>query len=375
MKLLSKLAARRQRGTTTAFFALGMIPMVGIMALAVELGNVAVHTKRLQNYVDSKAVAELKERFGVARQNVEYHGFLNGVIPASAASEETQAVRTPGHWNFLAAPGTDPFFPTESLNLLAGRAPAYHFEVDPFEVPLLFGPLFGVPSVEIHAAATAFAPRREVVIVIDQSGSMCFTPTATPQPCPRPPGPLPTSRMAQAIPAAVGAVNAMAAQQIPGDRMAVLAFSAAPNPMPAPGPGLLDLSNPGNVAAINGFIGNLGAGGSTNIAAGLNTAYGYFGAAPTPNPEVERIVILVGDGSDSTSTDTLIFNNVSNPAAINGIDTYTVTFCGGPCGDPVNNFYQTIAAGRGSRIATATPAALGTALANIVTGVSMKLVR
>ena len=37
MNFLNKKSARRQRGTTTAFFAFGMIPMVGIMALGTAL--------------------------------------------------------------------------------------------------------------------------------------------------------------------------------------------------------------------------------------------------------------------------------------------------------------------------------------------------
>ena len=51
---------RSRRGTTSLFILMGMIPMMGIVAVALEFGNVAVHHKRLQNYVDSRAVGALK---------------------------------------------------------------------------------------------------------------------------------------------------------------------------------------------------------------------------------------------------------------------------------------------------------------------------
>ena len=359
MRSWNQRATRRQRGTTTAFMALGMIPMVGIMALAVELGNVAVHTKRLQNYVDSKAVAELKERFGGLPQHVEFHGFTNGVAPGGP--EAAVAQRDAGHWNFDAAPGTNAFTRTDDLNLLAGRAPAYRFEVDPFEVPLLFGPLFEIPSVPIRAEATAFAPRRAVVIVQDVSGSMC---SPDGEPCAG------TASAATRIEQAKAATRAMVLemddQEIPGDRVGVVAFNggivASQN--------LTDL-NGGGDGVIDGFIAGLQAQGGTNLPTGLQAGVDLFGATG-PDAEIDRVIILIGDGTGGDAT------AAANNAAALGINVYTVLFCTPDpvytCGATEAGVFNGLTRGRGI-FEPAGSANLPVVLRNIVTTVPMKLVR
>jgi hypothetical protein len=359
MRRFDKRNTRRQRGTTTAFMALGMIPMVGIMALAVELGNVAVHVKRLQNYVDSKAVAELKERFGNLPQHVEFHGFTNGVTPGGP--EAAVAQREPGHWNFNASPGTNAFTSTTSLNLLAGRAPAYRFEVDPFEVPLLFGPLFEIPSVEIRAEATAFAPRREVVIVQDVSGSMC---SPDGEPCAGTASP--ATRIEQAKAATRQLVQEMDDQQIPGDRVGVISF----NNGVAGTQNLTDL-NGGGDGLVDAFLAGLQAQGGTSLPTGLQAGVDLF-AATGPDAEVDRVIILIGDGTGGDAT------GAANSADALGINIYTVLFCTPdptyPCGPAQEDVFDDLTRGRGI-FEPAGSANLLAVLRNIVTTVPMKLVR
>jgi hypothetical protein len=354
MKLHSRRSARLQRGTTTALFALGMIPMVGIMALAIELGNVAVHTKRLQNYVDSKAVAGLKEDFGAVQQDVGYHGFMNGVAPAGGQAV-VDAVREKGHWSFSGFNNVNQFTATNSLSLSAGSVPAYRFVVDPLTVNLMFGPLFNVPSVDIRAEAIAYAPRREVVIVIDQSGSMATG-----------------NRMAQAQQAATSAVTTMANQAIPGDLLGVLAFSSQGATSEMAPAGLRSLTQAGQ---INSFINGLSPTGGTDIPTGLNLGYSYFGNTPPANPEVERILILIGDGPDGNSANQTA-GITQNAFSNSGVHTYAIAFCGNTqCGASVTNYYGVLPAGNGTFQAPQNPAQLGQILGDIIVSVSMKLVR
>ncbi|MGI9431379.1 MAG: vWA domain-containing protein [Myxococcota bacterium] len=369
MKPLEKRAARRKRGSTTAFFSLGMIPMIGIMALGFEIGNVAVEYRRLQNYVDSKAVAALKEEFGSLAQDVEFHRFVDGAGPPGAPAVDAQPEK--GHWDFdafnaaqLGLPSLPPFIRTDSLSLQPGRVPAYRVGVDPFEVPLLFGPLFNVPSVQIRAEAVAFAPRREVVIVQDVSGSMCqpvdFGPCG--------PGAAANTRLAQAVQANLTLVGQMNGQGVPGDRIGVVDFdNGIVRTLP-----LTALS--GGVGNVTSFITNtVSNAGGTAIAGGLQAGVNLFNAVG-PDPEVERILILIGDGIDGNRGASL--TATANAQANFGIHTYSIFFCpDNNCPNGAAYLGTPLPQGNGTFTNAPNGPVLTQLLNDIVTGVPMKLVQ
>ncbi len=64
MKSTSSRPSRRNRGSVTVFFTVGMIAMIGLVGLTIDFGHLAARRTMLQNYVDAKAVAALKEQFG-----------------------------------------------------------------------------------------------------------------------------------------------------------------------------------------------------------------------------------------------------------------------------------------------------------------------
>ena len=344
---------RRRRGSTSIFMLIGMVPMMGIVALALEFGNVAVHQRRLQNYVDSKAVAALKEQFRVPITAIDLSRFADGEEALPGSLFDVDAVSVPGIWNF--GRSGDPFDANSApANLSPGQVPAFRYEVDPFDVPLLWGPLFDVPSVTIRAEAVAFAPRREVVFVIDRSFSMQTG-----------------GRMAQAQQAATSAVTAMANQAIPGDMVAAVAFDNQGVLTEMNPPGLRPLSQAGQV---NAFINSLTPRGGTDIPTGLAQGYSYFGNAPPADLEVERILILIGDGTGGGQQASANLVNAADNAS--GIHTHPIAFCGNTqCTPAVQNFYQALEGGDGLFQAPNNPVQLGQILGRIITNVPMKLVR
>ncbi|MGI9431378.1 MAG: VWA domain-containing protein [Myxococcota bacterium] len=350
MKLFDKKTSRRLRGSTTAFFAFGMIPMVGIMALGFEIGNVAVQYRRLQNYVDSKAVAALKEEFGSLAQDVEFFRFVDG----ATAGGVVDAVPEKGHWDFDTFNNASPFVATNSLSLASGSVPAYRVAVESFDAPLLFGPLFNVASVVIRAEAVAFAPRREIVLVQDVSGSMCL-PGGSP-PCSS------GGRIGPAKTADTQLITQMASQGIPGDRMGIVAFND----------GVEDTQPLTPITSTNSlvnFVNDLEGTGGTDVGAGINAGNDLF-SSTTPDVEIARIMIIVGDGPGGSGAEA-----AADAAEALGADVHTIAFCdGGDC-SAATSFLVGLTRGNGTFSQAPSGPALTQLLNDIVTGVPMKLVQ
>jgi len=360
MKFLTKRAARLQRGATTIFFAFAMIPMVGVAAVALEFGNAAVHYRRLQNYVDSKAIAALRENFGniPSDQRVQHSRFANGSATAGPGSPDALPVK--GHWDFSVFNGAEQFTATPALNLAPGAVPAYRVDVESFTVNLLFGSLFNVPSVDIHVEAVAYAPRREVVIVQDVSGSMCIQPDGSflPRPCSD------DARIGPAKDADTTLVEAMEAQDIPGDMVGIVAFNDGVVGTPLD---LTPLSTQLNT--VTQYIDDLAGDGQTDVGVGIGAGNALF-SSNTPNPEIARIMIVVGDGRGGSGAP-----QAANAAEALGADVYTIAFCGGGDCNDAEDFLDDLTRGNGFFRPAPDAATLLALMTDIVTGVPMKLVR
>jgi hypothetical protein len=357
MKKSNGRAARRLRGSTSLFLLMGMIPMMGIVALALELGNVTVHQRRLQNYVDSKAIAALKQQFGGAPE-IELYQFVDGEEVDGGSTFDVHANPVKGVWNFNTSGAAFSAVTTSPPPLSAGQVPAFQFEVDPFEVPLIWGPLFNVASVDIRAEAVAFAPRREVVIVQDVSGSMCRLPDGSFLPIPCSAG----ARIGPAKNADIQLVNEMASQEIPGDMMGIVAFND----------GIVDtqeLISLNAVSTLTAFINGLEGAGNTDVGGGIREGNTLF-SGTTPDLEIARIMIIVGDGRGGDGAP-----EAADAAENLGADVYTIAFCNGANCDDAEDFLSGLRRGEGTFSAAPDGPALSQLLTDIVTGVSMKLVR
>lgn len=337
MSSKSKRASRRKRGLITAWFAAGMVPLIGVMGLALDFGNVAVKQSQLQSYVDAKAVAFLKEKFGNfgASSKVRIEQFLDA--PGVA---EAQMPSNVGIWNFNNATFL------ASAPVAPGLAPAVPATLAGFDVPLFFGPLFGIDKVTLEAKAIAYAPRREVVIVQDVSGSMTGT------------------FMTQAKAAVTRVINEMFNQNLPYDRMGLVTFDSSAYPVTDPNGGMNPVFLANGRGALVGKVAGWQAVGGTNVPSGLQMGIGMF--TGPPSPETERLLILVGDGQDGNLNQSkqLVQNAWDNQR----IHTYTILI-----GNNGADYLSQLPRGRGTFKQTA-GADLDDLLTSIVTSIPMRLV-
>src|SRR4029453_14700754 len=122
MKSFAPRSQRRRRGTVTVWVALGMIPLVGLMGLAIDVGNVAVRKARLQAFVDAKSIGVLKEEFGTPNTGAALTEFTN---PGEGLRIQAQVSR--GIFSFLSRDYTvvnpNGFVPNlQAREVPAGRA-------------------------------------------------------------------------------------------------------------------------------------------------------------------------------------------------------------------------------------------------------------
>ena len=198
MKPYTDRHLRRKRGIAMVWMAVAMPPMIALTGIALDMGNVALVRTRLQNYVDAEAISALKERFGKLPRQVELEDFVGKRRHGQGQSFRTAASSTSRTRSSRRPP---------SLYLQPLEVPARHAKITGFEVPLLFGPIVGIPSVKLDQEAVAFLGRRQVVIVQDVSGSMSQG-----------------SRMPNAKNADRSVILEMETQQIAGDQVGLVAF-------------------------------------------------------------------------------------------------------------------------------------------------------
>lgn len=347
MKPDTDRSLRRRRGIVMVWMAVAMAPLVGLTGLALDMGNVALVRTRLQNYVDAKAISALKEKFGGLPRQVELTDFV-GPVGAGKPTEIEIGIFDFKNRSFAVTP---------SLFLQNLQVPARGARVEDFEVPLLFGPIVGVPSVKLSQQAVAYLGRRQVVIVQDVSGSMNTG-----------------SRMANAKTADKKVITEMASQAIAGDQVGLVAFDDGLVAKKA----LTPLAN-GGAGTLVGIVGGWSPMGGTHISIGIQEGASLF---PEPHGnDVERILILVGDGEDCSFKDSLA---EAKKAGARDINLFTIMITGGQqsggggCDDngggPEKYFAQ-LPQERGTYKSSPDGANLASLLVAIVAGIPLHLVQ
>ncbi len=339
----SSRTSRRKRGTASIWLALMMVPMTGLVGVAVDFGRVAVKRSALQSFVDAKATAAIKEKFGTV-QTVEPGPFL-GTLP-------------PGHTLVVGGPGGaigtwdfeqkvyDSTVPVNAA--LAPRAvPAVGAEITGLDVPLMFGRLFGVEKATLAARAVAYSPRRHIVLVQDLSGSMSGTP------------------LNQAKQSLQSFVSTLDGQDMPGDEVGLVVFGSTAE-MREP---LGELRN--NAGNLSGDINNMQANlGGTNQKDGIDLAVTLF--KPVFPQEVARIMIVVTDGLPNSAEAEHIA--AADAACALGISVQAVFISSVGVGSQAQQFTQNLACGPLSAALVGTPANLQQMLGNLVLKVPARLV-
>lgn len=157
-------ATEERRGSIIVLAALLMVVLLGMVAFAVDIGYITNTKAELRRAVDSGALAGagvLVE--GTTKANSEVTKFLthpNNLVGHRSVKTDEITI-TPG--NYVSGV----FSPTNNL------PSAVKVHVDFKNQPLFFGRVLGKKTVNLSAEAIAQYQPRDIMMVLDFSGSMC----------------------------------------------------------------------------------------------------------------------------------------------------------------------------------------------------------
>ncbi len=155
--LKHRLLADREDGQALVLLALGVVGFVGMCAMAIDVGRLLWARNQIQAAVDSAVLAGAQS------------------MPVGTSTATTQATY---YWDanndFLQAQGTNVNF---NITFPTGnKAIKIDAEAD---IPTWFAGIFGISNWHVTASGTAASQVLDIALVMDVSGSMCFT--STPQ--------------------------------------------------------------------------------------------------------------------------------------------------------------------------------------------------
>jgi uncharacterized protein YegL len=324
-----------------------MLPLTGVVGVALDFGNVALDKYALQNFVDAKATAAIREKADPAQKKITPELFLGkaGIGLQTTVGEAGGAI---GLYDFVEGKykGLAP--------LTERRVPAVPVTVAAFDVKLMFGPLFGVAKATLSAKAVAYSPKRHIVIVQDLSGSMTGTP------------------LAQAKQSLQGFVNKLSSQQMPGDEVALVVFGSSAQEREPLGELKINLGNlQSDITAMQADLGG------TDQASGINEAVKKF--RPVFPQEVARLIMVVTDGVPSSFNGN--FNSskqphidAANAACAQGISVQSVFISGQGVGADAQQFTKDLACGTLEASMVGTPQQLEAMLTKLIQKVPARLV-
>jgi len=164
---------RNRRGITLPLVALMLVGVCGFVALAVDVGRIAVARSQAQAAADVAAMAGARSLNGVQPQDVST-ATGNAVSAAAGITVLGQTVTAANvavtHGTYRYDPVAQTFTPQTTLN--AGEL--YNLtKVDlTLQCPTTFARSFGVNTFNITTTATAAHRPRDVIVLLDYSGSM-----------------------------------------------------------------------------------------------------------------------------------------------------------------------------------------------------------
>lgn len=151
--LLRKLRDETERGQALVLFAFGLVVFLGFVGMSVDVGRFMWARGQMQSAVDAAALAAAQS------------------MPNGTGEAATYATN---YWNanndFIESQGQNVAFnvtfpPGNKAVKVQGSA----------EIPTWFAQLFGVDHWNVAASATAASQVLDIAVVLDVSGSMCFT--------------------------------------------------------------------------------------------------------------------------------------------------------------------------------------------------------
>ena len=294
----------RQRGAVLVWTAILVVVLLSCVALAVDVGYLYVTRAQLQNAADAGALAAMAAvREGASRTEAQ-EAALAVAHANQAAGAKVQlnpdadiifGSYDAAHQRFQ--PGA--YFADATAALVVAR----RTEGSPAgPVPLFFAPVFGRQLADVSASGVAMLGRREVVVLQDCSRSF-------------------TEEIEDAKAADWALVQAMAQQNLAGDRVGVVSFVDRATRW-------LDLEPiPDSMQLIHDTIQQIRAttvvGLGTNVAPGLDTARAVF--IDTGSDDAVKAIVLVSDGMPEPASRRQPAIDAANRCWKDGISVFVVT--------------------------------------------------
>ena len=190
---VAHLKEHRRKGV---FFVLAVISLMAAMTfvgMSVDLGMITVTKTRMQASADAAALAAAQEIvIGIRTAAEQGESDMQTIQAIAAAAAKTMAVRVAALNGFYVDPAIDVSLGSRLLNedgvtyTESFGTPPYNMvkveirktNADPTQadakLPLIFAPVVGERAQSIRADAIAFIESRDIVAVLDYSGSMAF---------------------------------------------------------------------------------------------------------------------------------------------------------------------------------------------------------
>jgi len=168
-----KTSKVRRRGAILPLFALMLVGLVGFLALAIDIGIVAVAETQCQNAADNAALAATRALNGTTSGNTaaaistaQSAAAINPILSKPINSSQVAVQLGAYHYDYTAMTFTPQFPPVAPDNYNLTQV-----TVTP-GISSFFSRIFGLTSLNVQATATAAYRPRDVTISLDFSGSM-----------------------------------------------------------------------------------------------------------------------------------------------------------------------------------------------------------
>jgi hypothetical protein len=162
--MISKRALQREDGQAIVIFVVFIVVLLGFCALVLDVGHAYLAQRRLQSSTDAAALAGAQALPSPGNALTLANQYGNGGANTPEGVDNVQMNVT-----------------TKCLASAPGCTPANAIVVqETGSVATIFGKLFGIDTLNVHASATACSPCSsmplDIMLVLDRTGSMCQKP-------------------------------------------------------------------------------------------------------------------------------------------------------------------------------------------------------
>ena len=173
MKARRPRHAKRSRGAILPLTAIALVGLCGFVALAVDVGMLAIARAQAQDAADAAAVAGARSLNGSTGSNLAgataaatTQATRNTILGTQIASGEVAVQHGAYHYNYTSQTFSPEFPPGANENYNLTQVTINH------TFSTMFGSVLGMSTMNVNVTSTAAHRPRDVAMVLDYSGSM-----------------------------------------------------------------------------------------------------------------------------------------------------------------------------------------------------------